>query len=543
MSSAIGKDLLAAFVFCTVACVVSAYLGQDTNFDLQQYHIHNAWAVLNGRWAHDIFVAGAQTFFSPFLDIPYYVLATLLLPSHGGYLVALAGIPYGAVLFLIYLIGRRIADSLELGAWDRIAFVGACVLLGGTGATTGSLIGTTTNDITIAALVLAAFHQVLAGLGDSGEPLRARRIAVAGLLLGLAMGLKLTAYTYVAAMAMVIFALAQGWRSRIRGLVILGCVVLAVFVAAYGPWAWKLYQLTGNPFFPMLNGVFQSDWMTSINVQDDRFLPRSWLQWVFFPFYWASLPTSIVMPMPFRDPRLAIAYVLVAGYALAAFASSDLRKKFLRGPYRPVHAVVLFVVFSYLLWMRESSIHRYLVATEILASVFIIIVSMALVHRLGRRAKWAPAACLTAIAGLIIGCNVYPQWGRAPTGTDIFAVQVPALEPGALIVFADHPMAFLAPALAAANPSLSFMTIPRHFATRGAFADGFTHELGRRMQARVAANTASLYVLFQKGKNAPQPEMAAFGIELDATSCRPGRSSLGLEFLVCRGARARAPAG
>ncbi len=537
------KGLWTGLFFSATACLVSLHLGQDSNFDLKSYHIYNAWAALTGRWSQDIFAAGPATFFSPFLDIPYYFVATELFPSHGAYVVAIAGLPYGALLCVVYLISARIARCLELRKWDRVVFIAACVLVAGTGAATWSEIGTTLNDVTIAAIVLAAFHQILIGVADCDAKPVTPRIAVAGMLLGLAMGLKFTAAIYVPSMAVVIFSVTQGWRNKVRCVAIYGCCALAAFVAIYGPWALKLYELTGNPFFPLLNGVFRSDWMTSINVRDERFLPRSWPQWLFYPFYWTTLQSSLVTELPFRDMRLAMASVFLAGYAAAALARKELRTKLFAGKYRPVHALVLYLTFSYILWIREFSILRYLVATECLAGIFIITGTMAVARSLGHRAAWAPALGAMSIASFLVAHTVSPNWGRVPVGTDIFTVDAPGFEQGALLIFADTPMSFLAPGLAATSRDLRFMTIPRGFSGRRQLgADGFSHELGRRMKARIAENARPLYVLFHKSRAAPESDLAAFDVEMDMTSCRPGRSSLALEFLACRGIYRKRPA-
>src|SRR5260221_14404186 len=102
------KGLWAALFFCTTSCLVSLHLGQDDNFDMRNYHIYNAWAALTGRWSQDIFAAGAQTNFFPFLDIPYYFVPAKLFPPHGGDVAALSGLPSGALLFFIYLITASI---------------------------------------------------------------------------------------------------------------------------------------------------------------------------------------------------------------------------------------------------------------------------------------------------------------------------------------------------------------------------------------------------------------------------------------------------
>ncbi len=530
------NGLWTASVFCAVSCVVSLHLGQDGNWDLKAYHIYDAWAFWTGRWSQDIFAAGPHTFLSPFLDVPYYLLASRLFPSHGAYLVALAGIPYGALLCFSYLIARRVAGCLALEKWDRIAFLSASVLLVGTGAATWSEIGTTFNDITIAAMVLAAFHQVLVGTADRDAAPSRGRVAVAGILMGLAMGLKLTAVVHVASMAIVIFAAVRGGRDKLRCLVVYGGCVLGLFLVSYGPWAWKLYALTGNPFFPLLNGVFRSDWMTSVNFRDERFLPRSWTQWLFYPFYWTRQQSWLVTEVPFRDARLAVAYVFLAGCVAAALAGKGLRSRLFSGRYRSVHLLVLFVASSYVLWLHEFSILRYLVATECMAGIFIAMAVTAVARPLGRRARWAPAACVMSVAGLIVGYTVHPQWGRVPVGTDIFAVQAPALEHGSLVIFVGRPMSFLAPGLAAANRGLRFMAIPRGFPDwKKSGIDGLGHELGSRMKATVAENAKSLYVIFDASDAPPRSTLDAFDIEMDMASCQPGRSPLDFGFLACRG--------
>lgn len=532
-----------ALFFCATSCLVSLHLGQDNNYDLKNYHIYNAWALSTGRWSQDLFAAGGQTYFSPLLDLPYYLVATQLFPSHGAYVVALAGLPYGILLYFIYLISATIGRSLELGKWDRGAFIVASVLLAGTGAATWSEVGTTFNDIPIAVMVLAALFQILVGVTGPDEEPSPRRVAVAGILLGLATGLKLTAAIYVPSMAVVIFSVAHGWRSKVRSTAIYGCCAFAAFAVIYGPWAWRLYELTGNPFFPLLNGVFHSDWMTGINIRDERFLPRSWLQWLFYPFYWTTLQSSLVTEVRFRDARLAIACVLLAGYVALAARDKGLRAELCRGKYRPVHVLASFLTVSYILWMHEFSIFRYVVATECVAGIFIVVIITTVARRLGRRAAWAPALCVLSIVCLIIAYTVSPRWGRAPVGTDIFAVEARAFEPGALLIFAGQPMSFLAPGLAANSRGVQFMTIPRGFPRWGPpGAAGFGYELGRRMKAKIAANAQSFYVLFRKPDGSQEADLAPFGIELDMASCRPGRSSLGGEFLACRGKYAKARA-
>ena len=70
---------------------LSILLRQDNNWDLRNYHLYSAWALLNGRAGMDIAAAGIQSFFNPLLDLPYYMLAVKWLPDAPAAVAFLAG--------------------------------------------------------------------------------------------------------------------------------------------------------------------------------------------------------------------------------------------------------------------------------------------------------------------------------------------------------------------------------------------------------------------------------------------------------------------
>src|SRR4249919_3805390 len=66
--------------------VYTWFVGEDVNWDWQNYHEYNVWAVLNGRYDTDAVPAGFQTYFNPVVYFPYYYLRHLL-PSPSGLLI------------------------------------------------------------------------------------------------------------------------------------------------------------------------------------------------------------------------------------------------------------------------------------------------------------------------------------------------------------------------------------------------------------------------------------------------------------------------
>ena len=64
-----------ATVAVSLLCALLSLLrGQDANWDLRNYHVYNAWALLEGRLGIDLAPAQMQSYFAPLLDVPYFLL-------------------------------------------------------------------------------------------------------------------------------------------------------------------------------------------------------------------------------------------------------------------------------------------------------------------------------------------------------------------------------------------------------------------------------------------------------------------------------------
>ena len=83
---AIGFLCLAPVLFGLLALA----LGQDSNWDLRNYHFYNAYAFLNNRYAVDLLPSQTPYFYNPLLDIPFFVLATHFPARIVGFLLGFA---------------------------------------------------------------------------------------------------------------------------------------------------------------------------------------------------------------------------------------------------------------------------------------------------------------------------------------------------------------------------------------------------------------------------------------------------------------------
>lgn len=240
----------------------SVLLGQDRFSDLRNYHLYNPWAFLNGRNTRDILPADLQTFFNPLPDLPLYLLGTGPLAPYPRVFAAMQGLWSGVFLILLLTLLRR-AEALrkERSTWA----VFCAFILGGTGSASICQLGLSSNEVMLADLVLGSLILLLPsssqtdhnGLGGCKA-----RFVLAGLLTGLAAGLKPTAIIYVPPLALcaggMVFFTTRDRCRFLNALVLTGAGCIAGFLITYGWWGVHLWRLTGNPVFPMFSQFFYS---------------------------------------------------------------------------------------------------------------------------------------------------------------------------------------------------------------------------------------------------------------------------------------------
>ena len=152
-------------------------IGQDTNWDLRNYHFYNPFAYLTSRMGHDVAVSHVATYYNPLMYIPFYYAVTALPPKAVGFILGL--IPGFNILFL-YAIARRVID---LGRPAQTAwFCLAVALLGLLGQNSLAEIGTSYADNIMSLPVLAGVW-LLVRCGVRAQA------AVCGLLRGVVRGL------------------------------------------------------------------------------------------------------------------------------------------------------------------------------------------------------------------------------------------------------------------------------------------------------------------------------------------------------------------
>ena len=498
--------------------LLSLHAGLDNNWDLHNYHLYDPFALLHGRLGRDLNAVGTQTTFNPLLDVPYYLVSVQWLPHMPRTVAFLAGLPYGVLAFLVLAVARLLPRGQEPWQAETATAIGLC------GTTVVSEIGQSYGDIQIAVLVVAALWPPLwclaAGRERSGRWTGA--CAAAGLLMGTAAGLKLTACVYAPALALGLFVVIGPWQRRMAGTAAFcACWLLALGIVD-GWWAAHLWARFANPMFPMMNDLFRSPWAVAGSGRDTRFLPRSVLQALFYPFWWLGGHPFVASETGVRDWHFALAYLAVAALAARGLVRR-LRDRAAPDPRTPL----LFVFFTagFALWEAEFSILRYAVPLEALTgAVIVAALQSALRQRRAVQGAMLVLVFLLASAG-------WPGWGRISVDRRaVFEIRAPTLPDHSVVAVASKPVGFVLPFLRGRD---------------SAFVGVVDLSPGTRLYRAVARRLDTrrpVLALLLRNDTGAVATLAAMGRRVDTSACRPVRTPRASGIVLCPTRPSPAPA-
>jgi Glycosyltransferase family 87 len=404
------------------------FAGEDVNWDWQNYHEYNVWAVINGRYGLDAIPAGFQTYFNPTVYFPVYYLRHLLPLPYG---LMIIGAVHGLNLLLIYFLVRVLLREAATAS-----AIGASILIAAVGPMTLSEVGTSFSDILTALPILAGCVLIL-----SADESHRGRYVLAGLLIGAAVGLKLTNVVYALGAAAAVLAAGR----PIKATLCLGIGGAIGAVVTGGAWSMMAWREMGNPIFPLFNAVFQSPELVPTNIMDWQFLPHGMLDALAYPFYWL-VGDNRSSEYPFRDARFAVATVLIVlGIGRGLITRTDIFTR------RDTQFLLFFVV-SYASWLAVFSIQRYAIVLELLcAPLIVLLIARCMAGAPGPASLRASSVRMNAVmlaVALAIALWSQPgDWFRRPWSNPYNPVIPQQLQQPAVYLLVDKPIAYIAPRL------------------------------------------------------------------------------------------------
>lgn len=503
-----ARPWLLTLAACLAYGVAALLLGQDANWDLRNYHLYGPYAFFNGRLDIDMAPAHVATFYNPLLHLPFYGMVKILPPKAVGFCL---GALQGLNIALLLAIGRC---CLRLSTPTATFWAAAALAaLGLTGAMGISEIGTSYGDNVLSLFVLASLWLIIRAVDC---PRAHARVAVAGILAGAAVGLKLPMAAHGVGLAVACLLLPWPWGRRAAALAWFGVGGLVGVALTDGFWLWEMGKRFANPLFPYFNQIFNSPWAAAADYRDPRFLTDTWDKLLLSPLR-AAFYDKAMAEVSYREPRLAVVFVLAltaAGVGLARRVGLPVGA-LQRHWFQPAGRIVfVYAAMAWVVWAKLFGVYRYMVPLEMLLPLVVVL----LIDQFGAGPR-AKAVAATALLALALVFTRPARWERVPWAEDYTGVQVPILEDAAntiVLIAGQDAVAYVIPAFA---PAVRFIRIQGYFT--GPAGPPSLYDL--KMRESVMGHQGPIYALF-RGRweiRETQQALAAYGLHLQHGRCRP----------------------
>jgi hypothetical protein len=376
--------------------MLSLMRGKDLCWDFANYHFYNPFALLHQRWLHDYWPSSyLHINIAPAIDFFGYFLVNY---SSSAFTTFMMGCLHGINCWLIFLISliylvdikniKNIVDITDIQSNSQskktlanhpykigmallIAVIGIC------GPTALPGIGSFQNDNLISLFILSflLLHCKAMVLFTIVQKWSKKYIFFSGLLLGIAIGLKLTAVVFIIGALAAYIVLPIPLNSKIH-LIFISCYAVAIgFIISYGYW---LVTLWHHYHYLMFDKIIPlSDFLHS----NSNFYPRTVFEYLFFPFYFSFDNESQWGFIDGRYPIVFILFIITGSIWLGKYLLQTKTNQVVRRGLN-IHLIWLysFVIFSYFAWELIFSIPRYIVSIEMLVPLIIYLLVKRLIH-------------------------------------------------------------------------------------------------------------------------------------------------------------------
>lgn len=376
--------------------ILALYLGKDNNWDLRNYHYYIPYAFLNGRVGFDYAPALFQTYLNPTTDLMFYFFVKWFPVKVMGFLLGgIQGLNFPLLFFIVYYTLRSIYQPGSESKNEKNLIISALLIsmVGLYGPTGISQIGRTNNDNLMSIFLLAAILLFVRNISikkvNSLVQLN-RELIIAGLLIGVSIGLKLTQMVYAIGFVVALNVFNDSWRVKFKAMATMGLSILTGIIISSGHWMYQMWSKFESPLFPFYNKIFNSPYFHNSNIIDVQYLPRGFIQALFYPFFFFS-DNHYTRPQETNDIRFAMIYLLFVLLALLWIKNRFIKKVENENSSRSdltvnvlLHLSFVIVAAFPILQSRAIIIHRltvqglkdYLLIVDIITVVLFIIVGL-----------------------------------------------------------------------------------------------------------------------------------------------------------------------
>jgi hypothetical protein len=227
-----------------------------------------------------------------------------------------------------------------------------------------------------------------------------QRLVLLMFLLSIAIALKLS-NLFFAAPIVVVFVInvlrdakAQTRRRDFLRLVRFAPIAAIIFIVPVAPFTVLMYKLTGNPIFPLYNGIFKSPFWPQGAVLDPRWGPSGLFETLTWPIVMFLHPERL-SEFPYYSGRLTLGFIL----ALICF--------FIARRDRPIRAIAFITIVGAILWSMSSGYIRYALYLELTAGILSVWLAALIWNRYAASRNWWKIVAPVTLCLLLLAQSYY----------------------------------------------------------------------------------------------------------------------------------------
>ena len=422
-------------LFISITIIAALIKGQNFCWDCLHYHYYNGWAFWHNRINYDITPTDElHSYFFPLVDALEYLGFYYLPPP---LFISLMGAISGVGIYFVFLVNKLILKNYN------IIIILTATFIATTGIAHIMQVGSITNENIVAVFLIAGLYYQLIYYQSE----RYRHLIGSGILLGLALSVKLTAITGVFGVFCSFFLLNFKIINNSRKYLILLLSFLITFFLIDGFWLIKMYHMFHNPIYPNFNNIFSSKDSFIFN-RDMIYTPKSWVMFMLLPFQLMFKTANLTDFSAIRDWHFSLAIVAIISYLILQYRNLHhlTNLKIDNVAKKQWYAILITFIASYLAWEFLFTIQRYTIFVEYLSGVIIINIILLATKNYSNLLRNLLLAIAVILASFTIkSANI----GYAPLSANIknlFNFKVT----GALVLL-DSGTAYLAPMLGVDN--------------------------------------------------------------------------------------------
>ena len=436
-----NENIRIAFLIMALSGFSSIFLGQDSNWDLLNYHFYNPYALLNGRLNDlDLAPAQLQTYFNPIFDIINFTLISYI--KSPLLVTFLIGLINGIGIFFLYKISYIIFEN-EFSNLNKYRIF-LSLIIGITGSIAVSTLGTTFNEWLSSLFILASIYYMLKYFASANPT--DKFIFYSSFLVGFSAGGKLTNSIFVFSSIVTILVIKYLYKDTYKfNLKKYSAYLFLGFIFSGGYWFLLLFHNFQSPLFPLYNDIFNSPWYSNISIGEaTRFTPKTLIDFLLYPIYWGFSKSHIVSELDIRDPRIFFVIFSALFFITVNLKCFDTNFDNFLIKYKKLAILLIYFFSSYFVWLFKFSIYRYILPLELISGIIILLISGYVVKN--RTYFFVLSFTMTVF---IVSYTIYPNWGRIKFTESFFSTStLPSLPKNSLLVLiGDQPLSYIVPLL------------------------------------------------------------------------------------------------